>query len=70
MRKPFIGPILFLLYTTDIHETANATIAIFTDDTAILSSLVVSNNLQLHLTNLGDWIKKNRESALTIINRL
>lgn len=51
-----LGPILYLIYTSDIPQTDESTIATFADDTAIITSdadpLLSSQKLQNHLDAL------------------
>jgi hypothetical protein len=57
-----LGPIFYLLYTSDIPTTAETTIGSFADDTIILSSHehpeTASEQLQHHLNLLDLWAKK------------
>lgn len=59
-----LGPLLFLIYTSDIPEAENTTIATFADDVAILSinqnPRTASENLQDHLNSLSIWYRKWR----------
>jgi hypothetical protein len=41
-----LGPILYLLYTSDLPDLGNNTVATFVDDTAILSVGQATRNLQ------------------------
>lgn len=62
-----LGPILYLIYTSDLPTNSNATVATFADDTAILSShadpTIASTNLQLNLDMIQNWLKKWRIKA-------
>jgi retron-type reverse transcriptase len=41
-----LGPVLYLLYTSDLPELGNSTVATFADDTAILAVGTTMRNLQ------------------------
>ena len=57
-----LGPILYVLYTSDIPKDPNTTMAMFADDTAILSKnvdcVVATENLQNGLNNIQSWLNK------------
>jgi hypothetical protein len=57
-----MGPVLYLLYTSDIPAIADTIIGTFADDTVILSSHehpeIASEHLQHHLNLLEQWTKK------------
>jgi hypothetical protein len=57
-----LGPVFYLLYTSDIPTTAETTIGTSADDTIILSSHehpgTASEQLQQHLNILDLWAKK------------
>jgi hypothetical protein len=56
-----LGPILYVLYTTDLPQIPGITVATFADDTALLSSnldpLLASTNLQTALDEISQWLK-------------
>lgn len=56
-----LGPYLYLLYTADMPETCNTTIAAFADDVAILATDndpdISSRKVQEHLDQLNNWYK-------------
>ncbi|KAL4090282.1 hypothetical protein QTP88_025154 [Uroleucon formosanum] len=57
-----LGPILYLLYTADLPNDDNITLAMFTDDTAILSTrnsqLTATDNLQRSIDNIFAWTRR------------
>jgi hypothetical protein len=59
-----LGPILYVLFTTDLPTTDFTTTGTFADDTAILAShddpKTASQRLQDHLDQLAIWLKKWR----------
>lgn len=59
-----LGPILYLLYTCDIPQPENSTIATFADDTAILSvgrsNEEATEKLQLAVNSIYSWTVKWR----------
>jgi hypothetical protein len=63
-----LGPLLFLLYITDLPKIINKTAAptIFADDTSILfahSNLIDFNkDIQIFFETLNEWLKSNQLS--------
>jgi len=59
-----LGPIIFVLYTSDFPTTNNTTTGTFADDTVILAThadpLTAAQHLQYHLNLTQDWLKKWR----------
>lgn len=57
-----LGPLLYVLYTSDLPTAQNAITGTFADDTAILSChedpQIASNITQNNLDNLQQWLKK------------
>jgi hypothetical protein len=56
-----LGPFLYLIFTSDIPQSQDITLATFADDTAILSSHInpnrISENLQKYLNVLQEWLR-------------
>lgn len=59
-----LGPVLYLLYTSDISACEEATIATFADDTAIIAKgdtiEEATSKLQSAATKINNWTKKWR----------
>ena len=57
-----LGPILYTIYTSDLPEIQNVTIATYADDTAIIASDVcpikASSLVQSELNLIQEWLKK------------
>ena len=57
-----LGPLLYILYTSDLPTTRDTTMGTFADDTAIFATHVdpttASRNLQEHLNNVENWLRK------------
>lgn len=62
-----LGPILYSLYTADLPEVEEVTIATFADDTAIMSSnsnpKLASETLQRGLEKISEWMNNWRIKA-------
>jgi len=58
----FLGPLLYVLYTSDLTTSTETTLRIFANDTAIFAThedpMVTSLNLQEHLQFTQKWLKK------------
>jgi hypothetical protein len=62
-----LGPILYPLYTSDLPELGNSTVATFADDTAILavdtSNEESTGKLQTAINQIQTWTKKMEHPA-------
>jgi hypothetical protein len=67
-----LGPILYLLYTSDLPKLENGFVATFADDTAILavgsSNEESTGKLQTAINQIQKWTK-NGTSSLMNLNR-
>jgi hypothetical protein len=57
-----LGPLFYLLFTADLHTTAESITATFADDTAVLTvnkdPAEATHQLQVHLNNIHSWLLK------------
>ena len=59
-----LGPLLYILYTSDLPTTKDTTMGTFADDIAIFATHVdpttASRNLQEHLNTIENWLKNGK----------
>jgi hypothetical protein len=63
-----LGPILYVLFTTDLPTNFHTTTETFADDTVILAShddpVIASQRLQGHLDQLENWLKRGESTLM------
>lgn len=75
-----LGPILYIIFTSDLPSSIGTKIATFADDTAIMAShedpYIASQKLQSHLNKLQDWlhiwrikVNESKSTHITFTNR-
>jgi hypothetical protein len=61
-RGSILGPLLYVLYTSDLSTSRETILGTFTDDTAIFAThedpKIASLNLQEHLHIIEKWLQK------------
>jgi hypothetical protein len=64
LQGSVLGPVLYLIYRSDLLTSDNTTSATFADDTAILATheepAIVSIKLQANINMIDDWAKNCR----------
>jgi hypothetical protein len=74
-----LGPVLYILYTSDLPKTPHTVIGTFADDTAILAShhniTIAATYIQNHLDHLQLWMNKwrvkvNEDRSMHVIFQL
>ena len=59
-----LGPLLYIIYTSDLPTNRDTTLGTFADDTAIFAThadpTTASRNLQEHLHTVENWLKNGK----------